>query len=288
MSVRRRWRFMGRRSPIEVAVRGERLELTVQACTASSSRHSAARLGWCTAALRSSSNAGSSCCQCLRHVSRGPSRAGQARRARVVLMLLGEGESDVGLRARSVLHPQRAEYAPIVLIFMVVAGCNPGTAATSQTIGETAPRPATDEQPKSADALLKPALPAPKAAAEPNSFDALEAYWPAFRSAVEHNDPEKIAALTRFPFETRGDSDDDAVRKLTREQFLQALDSMLNEDPGLLMNGKETQRQHIARSADLTERQYARGDESARVGVFQFDKQSSRWWFTRAYVSDDE
>jgi len=63
---------------------------------------------------------------------------------------------------------------------------------------------------------------------------------------------------------------------------------MLNEDPGLLVDGKETQRQYIARSAMLNARDYINGDESAHVGVFLFEKQGNRWWFTRAYVSDDD
>ncbi len=163
------------------------------------------------------------------------------------------------------------------VVVLCAAGCNsPGAADNAR------PSAAVPEE-KPAAALVKPAVPA--AAAE--SFATFEAYWPVFHAAVQKGDKEKVASLTRFPFETRGDSDDSPLQKLSREQFLQAFDSMLSEDPGLLMNGKETQREHIARSATLAPRQYVSGDTSARIGVFQFDKEGDRWWFTRAYVSDE-
>jgi hypothetical protein len=180
---------------------------------------------------------------------------------------------------------QHVERAPAVVLIAVLAGCSSGNASNNDRAD---PTPSAAVQPQRAEAPVKPAVPALPPVAEQISLDDFAAYWPEFREAVASGDRDKIAALTRFPFETRGDSDDDAVRKLGREEFLRALDSMLNEDPGLLVDGKETQRQYIARSAKLNARDYTSGDESAHVGVFLFEKHGNRWWFTRAYVSDDD
>lgn len=175
----------------------------------------------------------------------------------------------------------RAQY--VTIAFTIAAGCSPEDTADS-------PRDRTTQSPLAAEQATSaaPASNSTSPPAAPKSFAAFDAYWSAFRTAVMANEPETIAGLTRFPFETRGDTDDSPLRKLDRDQFLQALGSMLAEDPGLLMSGKESQRQHIARSTELTERQYASGDESARVGVFQFEKQGDRWLFTRAYVGGDD
>lgn len=176
---------------------------------------------------------------------------------------------------------------PLVAALALGLGCNSRSVADHAATAAPEPSAPTVPEEKPADALAKPALPASKPVATQETYESFENYWPVFHTAIQNNDREKVASLTRFPFETRGDSDDDPVKKLGRDQFMQALDSLLNEDPGLLMTGKETQREHIARSAKLTARQYSSGDESARVGVFQFEKQDGRWWFTRAYITEE-
>jgi hypothetical protein len=174
-----------------------------------------------------------------------------------------------------------------LLLVLVVCGAGCNSRSSAENAASSAPATPAAAQTPSAD-LVNPAIPEAKPVAPAGeSFDTFEAYWPVFRAAVQSNDKAKIASLTQFPFETRGDADGDPVKQLTREQFMQAFDSMLSEDPGLLMNGKETQREHIARSGTLTGRQYASGDTSARVGVFQFEAQGGRWWFTRAYVGEE-
>lgn len=174
----------------------------------------------------------------------------------------------------------------MLIVLALAVGCNSRGAADHVTASAPATSPPPAETQSTLDDKAK-GTPVPAAVSAGESFATFEAYWPAFRAAIESSDKQRIASLTRFPFETRGDSDDDTVKKLTREQFLQALDAMLKEDPGLLMNGKETQREHIARSATLTSRQYASGDETARIGNFHFEKHANEWWFTRAYVSEE-
>ena len=171
-----------------------------------------------------------------------------------------------------------------ILIALSVA-CNSETVADSRAAtGATSPPRAAEEKP--ADRPANPTIAAAKPAVLPTALVTFEAYWPVFRVAVQTNDKETVVSLTRFPFETRGDSDDDSVKTLDRDHFKEVLDELLNEHPGTL-DLKETQREHIVRSANLTERQYATGAEIARVGNFSFEKQGGRWWFTRAYVSEE-
>ena len=174
-----------------------------------------------------------------------------------------------------------------LLLVLVLSGVGCNSRSSAENATPSAPVAPAAQRTPSAD-LIRPAVPEAKPVAPAaESLSTFETYWPVFHAAIRSNDKDRIASLTRFPFETRGDSDDDAVKKLTREQFMQSFDSMLNEDPGLLMNGKETQREHIARSETLTARQYASGDTSARIGVFQFEVHGGRWWFTRAYVGGE-
>jgi hypothetical protein len=114
-----------------------------------------------------------------------------------------------------------------------------------------------------------------------------ESFWQVFRSAVERDDRKKLADLTKFPLEVRGESDDDPVRHFKRPTFLKKLDALLASDPGLLMDGRETQKEHILRTTKLNDRQYS-GDTNARVGNFEFEQVKGRWWMTRAYLSNEE
>lgn len=196
-------------------------------------------------------------------------------------------EGEVTRRRQGTHRAWLSRVVPALIGVALATGCNSRGAADNLTTTAPAVSPPRATEPGTGDDKAQATATAPKPTGAGESFATFEAYWPAFRAAVQSNDKQRVATLTRFPFETRGDSDDDAVKQLTREQFVHALDSMLSEDPGLLMNGRETQREHIARSATLTARQYASGDETARVGNFQFEKQGGNWWFTRAYVSEE-
>ena len=48
-------------------------------------------------------------------------------------------------------------------------------------------------------------------------------FWLTFRKAVIENDTLKIAELTRFPFETRGEMDTDPIVKFDRTNFFKVL-----------------------------------------------------------------
>jgi hypothetical protein len=114
--------------------------------------------------------------------------------------------------------------------------------------------------------------------------ESFERFWPAFRQAILAGDKGKIVAVTRFPFETRGPSDDDPVRQHDRAAFPALLDSLLTQQSGSMSGG--TTRQLIERTTTLTARNVAPGGKEARVGRFSFQNPDGRWWFTRAYVDE--
>lgn len=111
-----------------------------------------------------------------------------------------------------------------------------------------------------------------------------EQFWAAFRGAVLAGQKETIASVTRFPFETRGPSDDDPVRRHDRRGFPFLLDSLLGQESG--MGDSETTRQLIQRTTTLTDRNVTPGAQQARVGDFVFLRTAGRWWFTRAYTDE--
>jgi len=122
-------------------------------------------------------------------------------------------------RMQPFLLVPRVERAPVVVLIAVLAGCSSGSAANNDRAD---PVQSAAAQSQRTEAPVKPAVPALPPVVEQKSLDDFAAYWPEFREAVASGDRDKIAALTRFPFETRGDSDDDPVRKLDREKFLRA------------------------------------------------------------------
>lgn len=110
----------------------------------------------------------------------------------------------------------------------------------------------------------------------------IEEFWAAFRKAVASKDYNTLAALTEFPFKTRGQLDSDPVVNRDRAAFLGMVDRLLDQDPGTKPE-PETMRDLIGRTAVV--RASADGN-SAKVGAFEFAKVRGRWRFTSAYVDE--
>jgi hypothetical protein len=121
------------------------------------------------------------------------------------------------------------------------------------------------------------------AAVEQNQTAMLAEFWVAFRSAVAAGNPEGIAALADFPFQTRGPSDSDPVVPRDRAAFLQLVGQMLETDSGMKPE-PEPMRALIARTPEL--RPSSAGGNSARVGSFVFRQVQGRWRFTMAYLDE--
>lgn len=60
-----------------------------------------------------------------------------------------------------------------------------------------------------------------------NQVAEFQSFWNQFRSAVQQNDKARIAALTSFPFTTRGPLDRDPTIKHSRAWFLKSIDGLL-------------------------------------------------------------
>lgn len=155
--------------------------------------------------------------------------------------------------------------------FMTFAACTAGSDAPGSARSDT----------QAAQSGAAPPAEASIATAQTESF---ERFWQAFRQAILAGDRNTIAAVTRFPFETRGPSDDDPVGKRDRAGFPALLDSLLAQESG--MGDSETTRQFIERTTTLTERNVAPGAKEARVGDFFFVNTDGRWWFARAYTDE--
>jgi len=119
-------------------------------------------------------------------------------------------------------------------------------------------------------------------AAQTQPFDR---FWAAFRQALLAGDKASIASVTRFPFETRGTSDDDPVKKYDRAAFPRVLDTLLAQqsDEGA---DNETVRQFVSRTTTLPPRAVGDTGQDAAVGPFSFVRTGGRWQLTRVYTSE--
>lgn len=106
-------------------------------------------------------------------------------------------------------------------------------------------------------------------------------FWADFRAAVLANDAAAVAALTRFPFTTRGPLDRDPVQRHDAAAFGRLLQRLLNQDPGLTRE-PQTMTDLIRRTANVSAGN-VQGNQ-ARVGQFVFEKVDGTWMFTQAYI----
>lgn len=132
--------------------------------------------------------------------------------------------------------------------------------------------------------LMLPACTAQPPAAK-NAEEGFEGFWNGFRAAVLADDPQKVAAMTQFPFKTRGVMDSDPVASHERAGFLKLWDKLLAQDPGLKRE-PETMRQFIQRKTQIVATDLERTGSAARIASFVFEKVNDRWLFTMAYVEE--
>jgi hypothetical protein len=121
--------------------------------------------------------------------------------------------------------------------------------------------------------------------ARKNAGEDFQGFWNGFRAAVLANDQQKVAALTQFPFKTRGVMDGDPVVSHESAGFLILWDKLLTQDPGLKPE-PETMRQFIQRKTRIAATDLGRTGSTARIASFVFQKVNDRWLFTMAYVEE--
>ena len=121
--------------------------------------------------------------------------------------------------------------------------------------------------------------------ARKNAGEDFQGFWSGFRAAALAGDQQKVAAMTQFPFKTRGVMDSDPVVSHDRAGFLKLWDKLLEQDPGLKPE-PETMRQFIQRKTQIVAADLGRTGSTARIASFVFQKVNDRWLFTMAYVEE--
>lgn len=120
-----------------------------------------------------------------------------------------------------------------------------------------------------------------------NQVAEFQAFWDQFRSAVLQNDKVRIAALTSFPFTTRGPFDRDPTIKHNRQWFLKRIDALLAQKHYRYDGPKLqpfTMRELIEEKQTITEKDFNGGGNRIWIEDFIFDKRRNRWSFTFAYT----
>ena len=116
-------------------------------------------------------------------------------------------------------------------------------------------------------------------------------FWSEFRVAALAGDSAGLKTIARFPFVTRGTTDDDPAVSHDAAAFAELLPKILAEDTGLSKDG-ETVREFVERHAELPAIP-AGGGQSAPVdanatqfsaGPLNFEKIGNRWYWVSAYL----
>jgi hypothetical protein len=116
----------------------------------------------------------------------------------------------------------------------------------------------------------------------------LQAFWSEFRQAVIHEDKQRVASLTRFPFEVRGPSDGDPVLRYDRAKFLGVYHRLMAQViyvPEGSEIATKTMRDVVEEKPDIVPRDLLRADY-ARVHQFAFQEIDGHWLFVRAYLEE--
>jgi len=107
-----------------------------------------------------------------------------------------------------------------------------------------------------------------------------QTFWSEFRTAVIGNKHEKVASLTYFPFQTRGDFDDNPINKYDKAGFLTIYAQIFNE---MSADATMTVRKRIEQKIVITEKDFLT-KELIRVENLIFKKVDGKWQFTFAYI----
>lgn len=135
---------------------------------------------------------------------------------------------------------------------------------------------------RSAAAPQRPAASAEaRAAAARTPAPSLQSFWASLRKAALAGDTDAVAALTRFPFKTRGELDGEPWVQHGREGFPAVFSRLLQQDTGLAAE-EEPLRRLIERTPSLQEG--AAG--SARLAALVFELVDGRWMLTAAYLAE--
>jgi hypothetical protein len=118
------------------------------------------------------------------------------------------------------------------------------------------------------------------------SSEEFHEFWGHFRTSVLAGDKEGVAALTYFPFKTRGMLDSDPIRLHDRLSFIELFDRLVMQDTGL-KRAPEPMRDLIQRT-DLPRAKPAKKQVTVRrIGNFVFQRINNEWCFVMAYLDEE-
>jgi hypothetical protein len=144
-------------------------------------------------------------------------------------------------------------------------------------------------------APTEPVMPAAaqEQAAPATATQSPQDFWSEFRVAVLANDSAALQKVARFPFVTRGATDDEPNVSHDEAAFAGLLPKILAQDTGLTKEG-ETVRGYIERHPELPAIVSGGGQsvpveaDAAQfaVGPLNFAKTGNRWYWVSAYVEE--
>ena len=126
---------------------------------------------------------------------------------------------------------------------------------------------------------------APLAAAAQGTGE-FDAFWTAFREAVQSDDTEAVAAFARFPLAVNGTNDGDEPRKVAQDTFADEWPRWLAQNSGIAET-PESLRDAVLRSEAAAI--LARGPNrrtsgrAVRFSSLYFEKLGGHWRLTRIY-----
>ena len=110
-----------------------------------------------------------------------------------------------------------------------------------------------------------------------------QAFWAKFRTAILADNQDKVISITQFPFKTRGDLDDDPIRSHNKDDFLKIYNKIFNEDSH---DATTTVKKIIEKKEKLIAKDFLLKNY-IRIENLVFEKKKGKWYFTFAYVMED-
>jgi hypothetical protein len=112
------------------------------------------------------------------------------------------------------------------------------------------------------------------------------AFWRDFRRATLSDDVARVMHLTKFPFTTTGELDDDPMAKHGRAAFPALFSRLLRQherpSPGVSIPMRDL----IRRTPVLGARHFNGEEEHFHVGALYFGREGGRWRLLQAYLAD--
>jgi hypothetical protein len=148
---------------------------------------------------------------------------------------------------------------------------------------QEAPTPAPAEQPAASQSRAAP----------PVAVSSAQRFWSTFREAALGQDLSALQPMTRFPFVTRGATDDDPSVANDAAAFAELLPRILAQDVGLSAE-PETVRQYIERHPELPTIATGAGQSTPVAadatqffaGPLGFEKVGEQWYWVSASLEE--